>query len=142
MAFWLFLFGGKDLDLAIVRGWKYYILYDVVNREKGVRNAVKFIRRLLFILVVKTGTCPLVAGLGPCDMNCTGDSKCPGKQKCCSNGCGLTCTGKLLFETLSVDLFDTTTSFLFKGQCMFKETFNNFVYKFGSYYFQSGIVEY
>lgn len=78
-----------------------------------MRNAVKFIRRLLFILVVKTGTCPLVAGLGPCDMNCTGDSKCPGKQKCCSNGCGLTCTGKQFFETLSVDLFDTQDFFPF-----------------------------
>lgn len=72
-----------------------------------MRNAVKFIRRLLFILVVKTGTCPLVAGLGPCDMNCTGDSKCPGKQKCCSNGCGLTCT-----DLGEVEEFSSTTTII------------------------------
>lgn len=78
-----------------------------------MREAVQFIKCLFFILVVKTGTCPPVLGLGPCGMNCTGDSKCPGKQKCCSNGCGLTCSGKRFFETLNVDLFDNYEFFSF-----------------------------
>ena len=40
----------------------------------------------------KRGECPDMSGLmGICVEGCSGDSDCPGEQKCCSNGCGHTC---------------------------------------------------
>ncbi|XP_038658275.1 keratin-associated protein 5-1-like [Scyliorhinus canicula] len=39
----------------------------------------------------KTGSCPIPIGIGPCVEYCTDDSGCPGRKKCCSNGCGHSC---------------------------------------------------
>uniref|UniRef100_A0A8C0XBS2 WAP domain-containing protein n=1 Tax=Castor canadensis TaxID=51338 RepID=A0A8C0XBS2_CASCN len=37
----------------------------------------------------KAGTCPSVDfPLGICEDQCEMDSQCPGKMKCCRNGCG------------------------------------------------------
>ncbi|XP_053408353.1 WAP four-disulfide core domain protein 3-like, partial [Mercenaria mercenaria] len=41
--------------------------------------------------VEKLGQCPRRTGVGICVSLCTGDSSCPGDQKCCSNGCGHRC---------------------------------------------------
>ncbi|XP_030024800.2 WAP four-disulfide core domain protein 18 [Manduca sexta] len=43
---------------------------------------------------VKSGSCPPVDpdAYGPCVEACSGDGSCPGNQKCCSNGCGHTCS--------------------------------------------------
>ncbi|CAC5390331.1 WFDC3 [Mytilus coruscus] len=40
----------------------------------------------------KPGLCPIPSGAGICVERCSGDSNCPGFQKCCSNGCGHVCT--------------------------------------------------
>ncbi|CAD7705350.1 unnamed protein product [Ostreobium quekettii] len=42
----------------------------------------------------KPGSCPPVRPntIGICAELCTGDEDCPGKRKCCSNGCGSVCT--------------------------------------------------
>ncbi|KAG6450117.1 hypothetical protein O3G_MSEX006396 [Manduca sexta] len=41
----------------------------------------------------KSGRCPRVPGGsgGICVEGCSGDRSCPGRQKCCSNGCGRVC---------------------------------------------------
>ncbi|XP_041519752.1 WAP four-disulfide core domain protein 18-like [Microtus oregoni] len=41
----------------------------------------------------KPGTCPKVPPntVGACVESCSGDDSCPGKMKCCSNGCGHVC---------------------------------------------------
>uniref|UniRef100_A0A8C1PBY4 WAP domain-containing protein n=1 Tax=Cyprinus carpio TaxID=7962 RepID=A0A8C1PBY4_CYPCA len=39
----------------------------------------------------KPGSCPKPVGAGVCAEMCSGDSSCPKKQKCCSNGCGHQC---------------------------------------------------
>jgi len=46
---------------------------------------------------VKKGACPASGGsMGICvhddTKNCTDDSACAGKKKCCSDGCGKVCT--------------------------------------------------
>ncbi|XP_070554200.1 uncharacterized protein [Ptychodera flava] len=41
----------------------------------------------------KPGSCPAIDGdtFGLCEEACYSDSECPGRQKCCSNGCGHVC---------------------------------------------------
>uniref|UniRef100_A0A8C4PMJ9 WAP domain-containing protein n=1 Tax=Equus asinus asinus TaxID=83772 RepID=A0A8C4PMJ9_EQUAS len=41
----------------------------------------------------KPGTCPGLPPetIGPCVELCSRDESCPGKQKCCSHGCGHSC---------------------------------------------------
>ena len=39
----------------------------------------------------KPGVCPKPTGPGICVELCSGDDDCPGKEKCCSNGCGHVC---------------------------------------------------
>nr|XP_048302603.1 WAP four-disulfide core domain protein 18-like isoform X2 [Myodes glareolus] len=41
----------------------------------------------------KPGACPKVPPntVGACVERCSGDDSCPGKTKCCSNGCGHVC---------------------------------------------------
>lgn len=39
----------------------------------------------------KPGKCPVPTGPGHCAEFCAGDFSCPGRQKCCSNGCGHDC---------------------------------------------------
>ncbi|XP_027281923.1 WAP four-disulfide core domain protein 18-like isoform X2 [Cricetulus griseus] len=41
----------------------------------------------------KPGACPKLPPntVGTCDEKCSGDGSCPGKMKCCSNGCGHVC---------------------------------------------------
>ncbi|KAJ8314365.1 hypothetical protein KUTeg_008926, partial [Tegillarca granosa] len=47
----------------------------------------------------KPGTCPAdIGGVGPCVSRCGSDGDCPGKFKCCSNGCGQECQ-KPAFKT-------------------------------------------
>ncbi|XP_055333296.1 uncharacterized protein LOC129584903 [Paramacrobiotus metropolitanus] len=45
-------------------------------------------------VVKKPGHCPVPAmdGRGSCQQECESDGDCPGLSKCCSNGCGRTCT--------------------------------------------------
>ncbi|XP_061194362.1 uncharacterized protein LOC133202542 [Saccostrea echinata] len=47
---------------------------------------------LRYDYVVRDGTCPAVTRVASCSEQCAGDSRCPDVQKCCSNGCGQTCT--------------------------------------------------
>ncbi|XP_040605282.1 WAP four-disulfide core domain protein 18-like isoform X2 [Mesocricetus auratus] len=41
----------------------------------------------------KPGACPKLPPNtgGSCNEECSGDGSCPGKMKCCSNGCGHVC---------------------------------------------------
>ncbi|XP_054837318.1 scuwaprin-a-like [Eublepharis macularius] len=39
----------------------------------------------------KPGSCPVRKGPGICLHGCSSDYSCPGRQKCCSNGCGHVC---------------------------------------------------
>ncbi|XP_032770400.1 WAP four-disulfide core domain protein 18-like [Rattus rattus] len=41
----------------------------------------------------KERACPKVPtqSIAACDEQCSGDEVCPGKMKCCSNGCGHSC---------------------------------------------------
>ena len=39
----------------------------------------------------KPGVCPKPVGSGECFELCSGDNDCPGKFKCCYDGCGRFC---------------------------------------------------
>uniref|UniRef100_K1QF42 Uncharacterized protein n=1 Tax=Magallana gigas TaxID=29159 RepID=K1QF42_MAGGI len=86
-----FRVGGPFVDLVITYAPPATDYATVLNTvflltKHGYIHYLHVHNYLRFDHVVKTGTCPPVLGLGPCNMNCTGDSKCTGKQKCCSNG--------------------------------------------------------
>ena len=53
----------------------------------------------LCVFVVKPGSCPVVARdpASDCRDDCSLDAQCPGKQKCCFNGCQHVCV-EALFE--------------------------------------------
>ena len=51
--------------------------------------------RVCSIAVIHAGECPIMAddaGFGLCAELCDHDGSCNATQKCCSNGCGHTCT--------------------------------------------------
>ena len=66
---------------------------------------MKYIKFLCFLFLMgiflvstsveaKNGRCPPVkppSTKGICDELCSEDNDCPGRQKCCSNGCGYGC---------------------------------------------------
>lgn len=56
-----------------------------------------FKTRSLSATAVRSGQCPLAKPTpnGRCVMECTVDADCALSQKCCYNGCGLTCTSVL-----------------------------------------------
>jgi WAP-type (Whey Acidic Protein) 'four-disulfide core' len=43
---------------------------------------------------IKAGWCPILrpGTVGICVTDCQADADCPGKKKCCNNGCGPLCT--------------------------------------------------
>ncbi|XP_021086759.1 WAP four-disulfide core domain protein 18-like isoform X2 [Mesocricetus auratus] len=51
----------------------------------------------------KPGACPKLPpdAVGICVEQCSGDGSCPGKMKCCSNGCGHVCKHPVFTKTLS-----------------------------------------
>ncbi|XP_060551671.1 uncharacterized protein DDB_G0274171-like [Ruditapes philippinarum] len=75
----------------------------------------------------KPGECPNVDGMiGICVSLCSGDHTCPGDAKCCSNGCGHTCSGGPVSEicpngqngtcgSIAGNTCPDTTECLFKG---------------------------
>uniref|UniRef100_A0ABM5G4U4 Uncharacterized protein isoform X1 n=1 Tax=Pogona vitticeps TaxID=103695 RepID=A0ABM5G4U4_9SAUR len=45
----------------------------------------------------KPGKCPKPTGAGVCLKKCTSDYECPGRQKCCFNGCGQNCEDPVFY---------------------------------------------
>ncbi|XP_052613484.1 WAP four-disulfide core domain protein 18-like [Peromyscus californicus insignis] len=59
----------------------------------------------------KPGACPKLSlnTVGTCNEICSGDESCPGKMKCCSNGCGYVCMNPVfkMADSHVKDGFDT-----------------------------------
>jgi hypothetical protein len=58
----------------------------------GVRVTYLVFNSHLAEFLSKPGLCPTITKPGLCKYKCYHDYSCPGKQKCCSNGCGSVCT--------------------------------------------------
>lgn len=89
--------GGVFVDLVLSYDRALTDAASLVNTiflllNHGYIHQLQVTNYLRYDYVVKAGTCPLVTTVGSCTEQCTGDSRCPGVRKCCSNGCGQTCT--------------------------------------------------
>uniref|UniRef100_UPI00402BD72E WAP four-disulfide core domain protein 18-like n=1 Tax=Arvicanthis niloticus TaxID=61156 RepID=UPI00402BD72E len=63
-------------------------LVALITVEMNISCALSSTKKL-----EKPGACPKTSpgSIGICVEQCSGDETCPGKMKCCSNGCGHVC---------------------------------------------------
>lgn len=74
----------------------FYWVWEL-NRKTELQKHKKVLNNFYnnyFLTVMqnkKPGKCPKPVGPGECFELCSGDNDCPGKFKCCSDGCGRLC---------------------------------------------------
>lgn len=61
------------------------------KKYQKVQNNYSQVFFLTVIRGKKPGVCPKPVGSGECFELCSRDNDCPGKVKCCSDGCGRFC---------------------------------------------------